>query len=111
MAPKARVLAFLPARPRKRRKAVYLPRMKPQQARARITYDSILDATARILEDLGYASLTTNGIAGVAGVAVGALYAYFPNKETIVAELSRRTVRQMLTDVEAAFANATGIDS
>jgi AcrR family transcriptional regulator len=75
-----------------------------------VTYDTILDATARILEDLGYSALTTNGISGVAGVAIGAVYEYFPNKETIVAELVRRTVREVLSSVEEAFDGATGID-
>jgi AcrR family transcriptional regulator len=73
-----------------------------------VTFDSILDATARILEDLGYAALTTNGVAGVAGVAVGAVYAYFPNKESIVAELARRTVATILEDVDVAFRGAMG---
>jgi AcrR family transcriptional regulator len=83
----------------------------PRQDRARATYETILDATARILDELGYRSLTTNGIAGVAGVAIGAVYAWFPNKETIVAELARRTVREVLSDVEKVFDGATGIDS
>jgi len=111
MPPKARISSLLPAPPRKRRKAAYLPRQKPRQARARLTFDSILDATARILEELGYESLTTNGIAGVAGVAIGAVYAYFPDKESIVAELARRTLQSILTEVEAAFADASASES
>jgi len=109
MPSKARVSKFLPAVPRKKAKASYEPRQKPRQARAQVTFESILDATARILEDLGYRSLTTNGIAGVAGVAVGAVYEYFPNKESIVAELVRRTVRQILEEVEHAFEGATKV--
>lgn len=102
---------MLPAQPRRRKKAQYLPRQRPKQARAHATFDVILDATARILEDLGYAALTTNGVAAVAGVAIGALYAYFPNKETIVAELVRRTIREMVQETEDAFASAERIDT
>jgi AcrR family transcriptional regulator len=76
-----------------------------------VTFDAILDATARILEDLGYAALTTNGVAGVAGVAVGSVYEYFSNKESIVAELARRTVRRILHEVEAAFDEVAGMES
>jgi AcrR family transcriptional regulator len=74
------------------------------------TYDCILDATARILDDLGYSALTTNGVAGVAGVAVGAVYAYFPNKESIVAELARRTMKRIEAEVDAAFEAASRIE-
>ncbi|MFT3926437.1 MAG: TetR family transcriptional regulator [Myxococcales bacterium] len=78
----------------------------PQQPRARLTFDSILDASARILGELGYDALTTNGAAAVAGVAVGGVYAYFPNKETIVAELVRRTIADILVEIEQTFAAA-----
>lgn len=70
-----------------------------------------MDATARILEDLGYSALTTNGVAAVAGVGIGTVYAYFPNKETIVAELVRRTCREIVHDTEQAFASVQDIDT
>lgn len=83
----------------------------PLQERSRATFDIILDATARILEDLGYAALTTNGVAAVAGVGIGTVYEYFPNKETIVAELVRRTCREIVQETEDAFTGAKNIDS
>jgi len=108
---KARILGFSPQVPRKRKTRSYQPRQRPQQARAQMTYDSILDAAAQILEELGYSALTTNRVAGVAGVAVGALYAYFPNKETIVAELIRRTVRVMSQEIAEAFVKLGAVGS
>ncbi len=111
MGTKARISGLLPSTPRKRRKAQYLPRLRPRQARAKATFDAIVEATARILEDLGYSALTTNGIAGVAGVAIGAVYGYFPNKESIVAEVVRRTLDAMVRETEEAFANAQGIET
>lgn len=66
------------------------PRKTPRQARARDTYDAILEATARILEAQGLDAANTNAIAARAGVSVGSLYQYFPGKEAIFAELVRR---------------------
>lgn len=59
----------------------------------------MLDATARLLETGGFAQLTTNHVAQLAGVSIGSLYEYFPDKETLVAELTRRTIREILAEV------------
>ena len=64
-----------------------------------MTYNSVLDATARLLESSGFAALTTNHVAELAGVSIGSLYEYFPDKETLVAELARRTLREILAEV------------
>ncbi len=66
------------------------PRKKPRQRRARTTVDVILMAAAHILKRDGFAHTTTNRIAEKAGVSVGSLYQYFPNKEAIVAALRER---------------------
>jgi AcrR family transcriptional regulator len=62
----------------------------PQQARSRVMVDSILDAAARVLRKHGYEEATTNRVAEVAGVSVGSLYQYFPNKEALVRALLER---------------------
>jgi AcrR family transcriptional regulator len=67
-------------------------RKAPRQERAQVSLDSIIEACKRILERKGYSHLTTNHIAEVAGVSVGTLYQYFPNKETIVYALIEDTV-------------------
>lgn len=51
-------------------------------------------ATARILVKRGYLATTTNHIAEAAGVSVGSLYQYFPNKEAIVAALLERHLEE-----------------
>lgn len=61
------------------------PRKLPQQERARATVEAILDATAQLLVEEGYHKTSTNKIAKRAGVSVGSLYQYFPNKEAVVA--------------------------
>jgi AcrR family transcriptional regulator len=71
------------------------PRKSPRQARSRHTVDAILDAAARVFAQEGYESTTTNRIADVAGVSVGSLYQYFPNKDALVAALHRRHSQQM----------------
>jgi AcrR family transcriptional regulator len=50
----------------------------------------LLAAATRVLCKRGYDGTTTNEIAAVAGVSVGSLYQYFPNKEVIVGELIER---------------------
>lgn len=67
-------------------------RRKPRQERARVTVEAILEATAQLLVADGMAQLSTNKIAKRAGVSVGTLYQYFPDKETIVEELGKRTL-------------------
>lgn len=75
-----------------RRNARHRPRKKPSQARAAITFEAIVDATARILVTRGWAGLTTNHVAAKAGVSVGTLYEWFPGKEALVVALVDRHV-------------------
>lgn len=70
--------------------AVDLPRRKPKQARAQDTVEVIFEATARILRKEGRAALNTNYIAECAGISVGTLYQYFPDKESILVAIARR---------------------
>lgn len=76
-------------------KQVVKPRKKPRQARSRFMVDTILEATARVLAKYGYAGTNTNLIAETAGISVGSLYQYFPNKDSIVAAIHQRHVRNM----------------
>ncbi|MCB9766063.1 MAG: TetR/AcrR family transcriptional regulator [Alphaproteobacteria bacterium] len=71
------------------------PRRKPVQGRAQATVDAILEATAQVLLEEGYADLTTNAVAKRAGVSVGSLYQYFGNKDALIGELVRRHVGAM----------------
>ena len=63
------------------------PRKVPRQQRARETRARILDAARTVFEEHGYAHGTTNRIATAAGLSVGSLYQYFPNKDAILVEL------------------------
>lgn len=63
------------------------------QERAGATVDAIVEAAARILASDGAPGLTTNRIARVAGVSIGSVYQYFPNKEAIVVALIETQLR------------------
>ncbi len=78
------------------------PRKKPIQGRSTATVDAILEAAIRILRADGWAQLTTTRVAMRAGVSVGSLYQYFPNREAIAAALIRRRTRHLLEAVLAA---------
>ncbi|WP_026259119.1 TetR/AcrR family transcriptional regulator [Uliginosibacterium gangwonense] len=66
------------------------PRKTPVQARSRATVDAIIQAATYILTEVGWEGLTTNAVAERAGVNIGSLYQFFPNKEAVIAELQRR---------------------
>lgn len=78
------------------------PRKTPRQARARATYDAILEAAARILVSGGLDALNTNRVAEVAGVSIGTLYQYFPTKQAILTEIIRQKRKLLLDDLRAA---------
>jgi AcrR family transcriptional regulator len=80
------------------------PRKQASQARSRATVDAILEATARVLVHDGYDRASTNKVALAAGVSVGSLYQYFPNKEALVAALIERHQEEMAAVVRAALA-------
>lgn len=62
-------------------------RRLPKQERSRAIVDAILTATQALLEDEKPDALTTNRIAERAGVSIGSLYRYFPNKDAILGSL------------------------
>ncbi|MCJ9734006.1 TetR/AcrR family transcriptional regulator [Bradyrhizobium sp. PRIMUS42] len=65
-------------------------RKEPRQARSRATVEAIIQAGARILSDEGWAGFTTNKVADNAGVSIGSLYQYFPDKLSLVDAIRRR---------------------
>lgn len=80
------------------------PRKLPRQERSRASVDAILQAAAYILVKRGWSALTTNAIAERAGINIASLYQFFPNKESIVAELERRHAEQIRAEMAEIYA-------
>ena len=82
-------------------------RKAPRQARSRATIEVILESAARILGERGWAATTTNAVAETAGVSIGSLYQYFPNKLALVEAVRRRHFEEVLAVLRAATDAAT----
>lgn len=81
------------------------PRRRPRQARSQHMVEAILEATARVLAERGYAGTNTNLVAERAGVSVGSVYQYFPNKDSLVTALHERHAGQMYLAIDAVLAS------
>jgi AcrR family transcriptional regulator len=78
-------------------------RKKPLQARAEVTVDTLLEATAQILEAGDAALFTTNHIAEHAGYSVGTLYGYFRNKQSLLRAIALREIARQESLLLAAL--------
>jgi AcrR family transcriptional regulator len=74
------------------------PRRRPKQPRALATREAIFEAAAQILEREGEAAFNTNRIAERAGVSVGTLYQYFPDKQAILVQMARAEMDAIAAD-------------
>ena len=77
-------------------------RKTPRQPRSARMVEAIIEAAARILETRGLAGFNTNAVAERAGISVGSLYQYFPNKDALIAALSDRERARLVIDIAAA---------
>ena len=98
---------------RRRRQKRLEPRKQPLQQRSRATVEDILTAAAQVFEKHGYAAGTTNRTAERAGVSIGTLYQYFPNKEALAVALLERHLaegmRRMADWVAGCVAQPRGL--
>jgi len=77
-------------------------RKQPKQARSSDLVDSILQAAIQVLAKEGMRRFTTTRVAERAGVSVGSVYQYFPNKAAILFRLQSdewRETSEMLRDI------------
>lgn len=70
--------------------AIENARKVPRQQRSRVSVDCILEAAIQVLEADGETGFNTNAVAERAGVSVGTLYRYFPDKRSILTALAAR---------------------
>ena len=76
------------------------PRKSPIQARSSVTVEAILQAAVQVLIKDGKTRLTTTRVAARAGVSVGTLYQYFPNKIALLQAALRRHLEEVAGAVE-----------
>ena len=76
------------------------PRKSPVQARSTASVDAILEATLQVLLGVGKEKLTTTRVAARAGVSVGTLYQYFPNKSALLQAVLKRHLDYVTEAVE-----------
>lgn len=81
-------------------------RRKPVQQRSAQRVEKMLTACAGLIEEVGYDGLTTTLIAERAGVAVGSLYQFFPDKRAVVQELTLRNLDRFVRTVHERFDQA-----
>jgi AcrR family transcriptional regulator len=82
------------------------PRKTPVQTRATATVEAISEATIQVLLKEGVTRLTTTRVAERAGVSVGTLYQYYPNKQALLQAVLAEHLDRVASTVEAACAEA-----
>ena len=83
------------------------PRKRPRQERSKAMVQALIEATERVLAEDGFEGASTNRIAKAAGVSVGSLYQYFPNKEALFHAVMQRHLesqQRALADAVMQFA-------
>ncbi len=91
-----------------RSKTLEKPIRMPLQARSAYTVEAIYEATIQVLVQGGMQSLTTTKVAERAGVSVGTLYQYFPNKNALLSAALERHLNAVVTAVENACVTVKG---
>ncbi|MGH3431330.1 MAG: TetR/AcrR family transcriptional regulator [Thermocrispum sp.] len=72
-------------------------RRQPVQQRSALRVARMLDSAAELVDEVGYEALTTTQIAKRAGVAVGSLYQFFPDKRAVVQALTQRNLERFMS--------------
>jgi AcrR family transcriptional regulator len=92
-------------------------RRVPVQGRSVARVARMLDACAELVDEIGYEALTTTLLAERAGVAIGSIYQFFPDKRAVVQALTLRNLEAYLTRLSERFAESNfdhwwnGVDS
>ncbi len=76
------------------------PRRAPVQMRSQQTVQRVLDAASALLQRVSLEEITTTRIAEEAGLSIGALYRFFPDKQSIIDAIAVRHVEQFKAEVE-----------
>jgi len=77
-------------------------RNSPVQARSTARLTALLDAAARVVDEIGFERLTTAMVADRAGASIGTVYRYFPDRITLLQALGARNLDRVLSRVTDA---------
>jgi len=77
----------------------------PVQARSRERVERVLDTAARLVDELGPDNVTTASIAAAAGVSIGWLYDFFPNRESVFDAVVERSFEKVTPLAESVHAS------
>ena len=86
----------MPAKPQ----ASFKPRKRPVQARSEATVSALFEASIQVLLGVGYRKFTTTRVAERAGVSVGSLYQYFPNRQALITAVIERYLEGLRATIE-----------
>jgi len=76
-------------------------RHRPVQQRGRVRFEAILAAARHLLMDKGIEGFVVEDVAEYAGIPVGSVYQFFPNKLAIVAEIAAEDTTSLTKDLSA----------
>jgi AcrR family transcriptional regulator len=85
------------------------PTRKPRQARAKFTRETLIDAATQVLREQGFEAFNTNRVAEKAGISIGSLYQYFPNKQALTEAILLRHVGQLAGAIATGMAQAVAL--
>lgn len=85
-------------------------RKAPRQRRSQVMVDVILQAAARVLAKNGWSKFNTNEVARIAGVSIGSLYQYFPNKLALAEAIRQQHLEAILLVLANAAINEDSLD-
>jgi len=84
------------------------PRKRPVQARSEATVAALFEASIQVLLAVGYRKLTTTLVAERAGVSVGTLYQYFPNREALINSVIKGYLDEVVSSIERSCQDLDG---
>jgi AcrR family transcriptional regulator len=84
------------------------PRKWPVQARSEVTVSALFEASIQVLLAAGYRKLTTTRVAERAGVSVGTLYQYFPNRQALIICVIERYLEEIVSAIERSCRELNG---
>lgn len=85
-------------------------RKTPTQARSKARFEAILTAATRLIEQAGSEHLKMSDVAAEAGVPIGSVYQYFPDKAAIILTLADRIMERVRAGLAEAMAGVETLE-